>query len=139
MSALTRFERGDDLFPDFFRRMWRPMQMPAGLPNEIPVDVTENDRGYLVKAEIPGVKKEDIRVTIDGNTLSISAEVKHETEKKEGDRVLMRELTQGSVSRGMTFSWEIDEREAMAKYDNGILELRLPKKREAKGRTLTIS
>jgi HSP20 family protein len=138
MSALTRFERMDDLFPDLFRRMLKPMPFPADLPQDISLNVTENDKEYKVKAEIPGAKKEDIRVSIDGNQVSISAEVKHESEKKEGDRVLIRELSQGSVARGLTLGFEVDEKESQAKFENGILELVLPKRQEARGRTLSI-
>jgi HSP20 family protein len=138
MSALTRFERMDDMFPDLFRRMFKPMPFPADLPQEISLNVTENDKDYLVKAEIPGAKKEDIRVSIDGNKVSISAEVKHESEKKEGERVLIRELTQGSVARGITLGFEVDEKESQAKFENGILQLVLPKRQETRGRTLSI-
>ncbi|MFM8900888.1 MAG: Hsp20/alpha crystallin family protein [Burkholderiales bacterium] len=138
MSALTRFELMDDMFPGLFRRMLKPMPFPADLPQEISLNVTENDKEYTVKAQIPGAKKEDIRVSIDGNKLSISAEVKHESEKKEGDRVLVRELSQGSVARGLTLGFEVDEKESQAKFENGILELVLPKRQEARGRTLSI-
>ena len=70
--------------------------------------------------------------------VSISAEVKHESEKKEGERVLIRELTQGSVARGLTLGFEVDEKESQAKFENGILQLVLPKRQEARGRTLSI-
>ena len=139
MSALTRFERMDDLFGDLFRRMSRMPSLPAELPQDIRLDVTENDKAYTVKAEMPGARKEDIRVSVDGNQLTISAEVKHEREKKDGERVLMHELTQGSIARGLTLGYEINEAEATAKYDNGVLELVLPKRREAEGRRIAIS
>ena len=92
MSALTRFERMDDLFGEFFRRMGRLPALPAELPQDIRLDVTENEQAYTVKAEMPGARKEDIRVSLDGNQLTIAAEVKRETEKKEGERVLIREI-----------------------------------------------
>lgn len=139
MSALTRFERMDDLFGDLVRRMGRMPALPAELPQEIRLDVTENEQAYTVKAEMPGARKEDIHVSIDGNQLTISAEVKHESEKKDGERVLMREMTQGSIARGLTLAYEVDEAEARAKFENGVLELTLPKRREAKGRRIAIS
>lgn len=138
MSALTRFERMDDLFGDLVRRMGRVPALPAELPQEIRLNVTETDQAYTVKAEMPGARKEDIRVSIDGNQLTIAAEVRHESEKKEGERVLMRELTQGSIARGLTLAYEIDEAEAGAKFENGVLELTLPKRREARGRRIAI-
>lgn len=138
MSALTRLERMDDMFQDFFRRPWRGLPMPADLPSDIRVNVTENPSEYVLKAELPGAKKEDIRVSIDGHVVTVSAEVKHEEEKKEGSRVLMRELVQGSVSRSLTLPLAIDDKEASAKFDNGVLELKLPKRAEAKGRVIKV-
>jgi len=104
------------------------------------VDVTEDDKQYVVKAEIPGAKKEDVRVSIDGNFVSISAEVKEDKETKgDGERILMRELYHGSLARGFSLSHEINENEAQARFDAGILTLTLPKRAEAKGTTLKIS
>jgi HSP20 family protein len=138
MNALTRLERMDDLFGEMFRR-WRPVNLPADLPQDIRLNVTENDKEYLIKAEMPGVKKEDIRVSIDGNTLTISAESKKETEKKDGERVLMRELSEGSIARGITLAYEVNEAESSAKFENGVLDLTLPKRREARGRSITVA
>jgi HSP20 family protein len=82
MSALLRRDRLDDLFPEFFRRLARPLEFPEDAPASIRIDVTENDKDYQVRAEMPGAKKEDIRVTVDGNFVSVSAEVKREKEEK---------------------------------------------------------
>lgn len=139
MNALTRFERVDDMFPELFRRLWRPMPMPADLPQDIRLNVSETDKAFTVKAEMPGAHKQDIRVTIDGDRLTISAEVKHEKEKKEGERVLMREMTQGSIARSVSLGFEIDEAESKAKFEDGILELMLPKRKPAKGRTIAVT
>jgi len=139
MSALTRFERVDDTLPELFRRMWKTPAMPADLPQEIRLNVSETPAAYTVKAEMPGARKEDIRVTLDGNQLMIAAEVMHETEKKDGERVLMREMTQGSIARGLTLGYEIDQAEATATFENGVLELKLPKRKPAGGRTITVT
>jgi len=72
MSAQTRYEAIDDCFPEFFRRLARPMDLEASLPADIRLDVNENDKEYLISAEVPGAKKDDIRVEIDGNILTIS-------------------------------------------------------------------
>lgn len=144
MSALTRIERLDERFPDFFsdmfRRFARTTDWPAlRPPNEMKIDVTEDDKQYLVKAEIPGAKKEDVRVNIDGNFVSISAEVKEEKETKgDGERNLVRELYYGSMARGFSLAHEVNDKEAQAKFENGILSLTLPKRAEAKGTTLKI-
>lgn len=103
------------------------------------IDITEDDKQYLVKAEIPGAKKEDVRVNIDGNFVSISAEVKEEKETKgDGARNLVRELYYGSMARGFSLAHEVNDKEAQAKFENGILSLTLPKRAEAKGTTLKI-
>lgn len=142
MNALTRFERFDDMFPEMFRRWMKPMAT-AGLdvPGEIRIDVSENDKAYEVRAEVPGAKKEDIRVSIDGNFVSISAEVKREKEeekKAKGERTLVKELYVGSASRGFSLAHEVDEKAAIAKYEDGVLKLSLPKKREASSHSLKI-
>ena len=138
MSALTRFERMDDLFPEFFRRFARPTSLAEGTPQDIRIDVTENDKDYAVRAEIPGAKKEDIRVTVDGNFVSISAEVKKEKEEKSGSRVLLRETYIGSVARGFSLAHEIDDKAVVAKLQDGVLKLTLPKRENSGSRTVAI-
>ena len=139
MNALTRFDRIDTLFPELFRRLARPMQLldENTLPADIRVDVSENDKEYLVSAEIPGAKKEDIRISIDGNYVSISAEVKKEQEEKHG-RSLVRETYRGTVSRGFTLASDVDDKTAIAKLEDGVLRLTLPKREGSGTRTLKI-
>jgi HSP20 family protein len=140
MNALTRFERLDDVFPEMFRRLVRPTMFNVESPNEIRVDVSENDKGYEVRAELPGVSKEDIRVTIDRNFVSISAEIKQEKEEQFGSNVrsLVREIYRGSTTRSFTLAHEVDDKAAIAKVENGILKLSLPKRSEGASRTLNI-
>jgi HSP20 family protein len=137
MNALTRFERLDDMFPELFRRMMRPAASGFEAPGEIRIDVSENDQGYDVRAEIPGVKKEDIHVMIDGNQVSISAETKREKEEKspKGDRTLVRELYHGSSSRSFTLASAVDDKAAVAKYEDGVLKLSLPSARTQQARS----
>ena len=130
----------DDLFRGFFRPV-RSTDRPA--PAAIKVDVTENDKGYVVHAEIPGVSKDEIQVAIEGNQVTIAAEVKRNGEpkdgqRKEGERVLRTERYYGAVYRSFTLPAELDEENSEAKYDNGVLELRLAKKPAVAGRKLTI-
>lgn len=138
MSALTRLERFDDLFPEFFRRVARPLALAEATPGDIKIDVTENDKDYQVRAEIPGAKKEDIRVTVDGNFVSISAEVKKETEEKSEGRVLVKETYFGSASRGFSLANKIDENGIVAKLEDGVLKLTLPKREGAGARNIAI-
>lgn len=102
------------------------------------MDVEENDKAYVVKAEVPGVKKEDINVQIDGNVVSISAESKQEKDIKENGKVIRSERYYGSLSRSFSLASEVDQGAAVAKYADGILELTLPKKTNAGAKKLAI-
>ncbi|MBT9457977.1 MAG: Hsp20/alpha crystallin family protein [Burkholderiaceae bacterium] len=138
MNALTRLERLDDMFPELFRRLGRPLQLSTEAPGDIRIEVTEHDKDYQVRAEIPGAKKEDIRVSVDGNYVSISAEVKKEKEEKSAGRVLLKETYFGSVSRGFSLAHEIDDKEVVAKLEDGVLKLTLPKREGARARAITV-
>ncbi|RUR66334.1 Hsp20 family protein [Variovorax guangxiensis] len=134
-TALSRLDRIENLFPDMMRRWARPLQLIDGadLPADIRLDIDENDKEYLVTAEIPGAKKEDVRVSIDGSYVSISAEVRKDEEKKQG-RSIVRETYRGSMSRGFSLASEVDDKTAVAKLEDGVLHLTLPK-REGSART----
>jgi len=139
MNALTRRDRFDEFFPDFFRRFARPLPWAEDVPGEIKVDITENDKDYQVRAEIPGAKKEDIRVTVDGNFVSITAEMrKDKEEKSKGGRVLVRETSWGSYARGFSLAAEVDDKAVVAKLEDGILNLTLPKRQGAGARTIAV-
>ena len=147
MANITRFDPFGDLarfdplrdIDDFFRvprvrHLWR------NLPEEpqIKMDVSEDEKAYRVKAEIPGVKKEDIKVSIDGNQVSIGAEVKREKEEKKGETVVRSERYYGSQFRAFTLQHDIDQGKSEAKYEDGVLELTLPKKEPASAKQLSI-
>jgi len=122
-----------------FRGLLRPWRLdsPETAP-QIRIDLTEDDDSYAVKAEIPGLRKEDIDVRIEGNQVTISAEVKKENEEKKDGRVLRSERQYGFASRSFALASEVDEGKADAKYQNGVLELRLPKKAGGTSKRLTI-
>jgi HSP20 family protein len=105
---------------------------------QIKMDVKEDDKNYNVHAEIPGVKKEDIHVTIEGNQVSISAEIKKEKEEKEGGKVLRSERYYGKVYRSFTLGQDVDDTKATAKYNEGVLNLTLPKKATSSAKKLAI-
>ena len=94
----------------------------------IKIDMTETDKNYTFRAKIPGVKKEDVKIQVDGSLVSISAEIKHEKEEKEGARVVCRECYQRSSYRSFMLDCNVDEAKAQAKCENGMLELILPKR-----------
>jgi len=101
----------------------------AEMPAEpaIKLDVSEDDKAYHVKAELPGVKKEDIAIEIDGNQVSLRAEVKRESVRKEGETVVHSERYYGRQSRSFTLAADIARDKAEARFENGILDLTLPK------------
>ena len=129
-----------DLFDDAFRSFLRPWKYaPVAQAPKIKIDLTEHGADYAVKAEIPGVRKEDIDVRIDGNLVTISAEVKKDKEEKKDGRVLRSEREYGYASRSFTLASAVDESKVDAKYSNGVLELMLPKKTaESTSRRITI-
>lgn len=143
MSNILRRDPFDDLFRGFFVR---PVELGntgalAGTPEtpSIRMDVKENAEAFLVHAELPGVKKEDIHVTIDGNLVSLSAEVKQEKEVKDGERVLRSERYYGKVSRSFQLAQDIDDTKAVAKFNDGVLELTLPKRAASASKRLAIN
>ena len=142
MANVTRFDPlhsiVDDLFKGFFVRPLGYEPLRALEAPRITVDVAEKDGAYLVAAELPGVKKEDIRVDIDGAQVTLSAEVKREKETREGERVLHSERAYGKAVRSFTLPQELDETKAEAKFRDGVLELTLPKKAAAARKAITI-
>ena len=113
---------------DAFRSFMRPFRWESATEApQIKMDVTESDAAYEVKAEIPGVRKEDIHVEIDGSQVMIAAEMKQEFDEKKEGRVLRSERSYGYASRGFTLGHEVDKAKAEAKYADGVLTLTLPK------------
>src|SRR5207237_7275421 len=128
---ITRFDPCNDLVDDLFKGfLVRPLAFEGRgdggvqLPRA-KVDVAEKNGAYLVTAELPGVKKEDIHVSIDGAQVTLDAEVKREKEANKDERVLHTERVFGKVSRSFTLPQEVDEARAEAKFRDGILDLTL--------------
>ena len=132
------------LFDEFFRDMSpsflvRPLHGdPLPSPAQIKVDVKENDKAYTVQAEVPGVSKDEIHVSLDGNVVTLRAEVKQEDRQGSDEKVLRSERYYGAVSRSFQLPMDIDQAQAKAKYDNGVLTLTLPKKLANGSQRLTI-
>ena len=146
MANLTRYDPFGDLarlspfrdIDDIFNGLWvRPLLRQV--ETEIKLDVAEDDKTYTVHADIPGVKKEDIKVAVEGNQVSISAEIKEEKEEKKGKKVVRSERYYGKVYRSFTLDHEVDQDAAKAKYADGVLELSLPKKAGTAGKEITVS
>ena len=139
MANITRFSPFDDLLADFGKGFWlKPVAIPGGEELKLKLDVKEGDKAYTVHAEIPGVAKDDIQVEIDGNLVSIRAEVKKEKEEKKDEKLIHSERYYGMVSRSFSLPCEVDEKATVAKYKDGVLDLTLPKKSGNGSRRVTI-
>jgi HSP20 family protein len=141
MVNVTRYDPFGDLFDDFLKGfLVRPIaaaESAAGAPR-VKLEVSEQPEAFKVLAEIPGVKKDEIQVTIDDDQVTISAEVRKEKDVKDGERVVHSERYYGKVARAFRLGQDIDQTGAQAKYADGVLELVLPKKTTAAARKLTI-
>jgi HSP20 family protein len=123
MASITRY----DPFEDFFKGFWmKPVSLPA-------------QKGFTVKADIPGVKKEDIQVDIDDDRISLRAEVKHEKEEKKDEKLVYSERSYGMVSRSFTLPADVDAKGAKAEYKDGVLNLTLPKKSNGPAKRISVS
>ena len=115
----------DELFKGFFVT---PFPLGEASTGRLPIDVTEDEKSYKVRAEIPGFNKEEINVSVDGDQVTISAETRKEKEEKKADQIVMRECYSGKQYRAFTLPKAVDDSRTSAKYANGVLELVLPKK-----------
>ena len=139
MANIARFDPFldvDDLFRSF---RLAPLRRVDDAPPKMKIEVEEGDKTYTIHAEVPGAKKDDIKVTIDGNQVAISAEIKRESEKKEKGRVVHSERYYGNVYRSFTLDSAVDESKGAANYKDGVLELVLPKKNSGSPVKLKVS
>ena len=141
MANVTRYTPFDDTLDELFRGFFvRPVNFeghPAASA-QFRVEVSEKDNAYVLRGDLPGVKKDDINITIDGDTVAIAAEVKNEKDVKDGERVLRSERHYGKLYRAFTLGQAVDETTAQARYADGVLELTLPKKAAAQAKRVTI-
>lgn len=138
-SEITRFDPFVDV-NDFFKGFaMRPLMREVERELQIKMDVSESNGSYVVKAEIPGVNKDDIHISVEGNLVSISAEVKKEKEEKKGENVIRSERYYGKVSRSFTLANEVDSDKVQAKYADGVLEITMPKKSVGTKKSITVS
>lgn len=139
MANITQYKPFDDLFGDFMKGFWvKPVSFPGETELKIKLDVNENDKAFTVKAEIPGVKKEDINVDVNGNQVSITAEVKREKEEKDAGKVVHSERYYGAVSRSFSLPFDVDTQGTTAEYKDGVLSLTLPKLAGAGTRRISV-
>lgn len=141
MNALmTRGSLLNDFFKDISPGYYvKPLHGdPLPDPNQIKIDVKESEQAYTVHAEVPGVSKEDIHVSLDGSIVMLRAEVKQHDVQSKDDKVLRSERYFGSIERSFQLPQDVDSSQAKAKYDNGVLTLTLPKKQGGNAQKLKI-
>lgn len=140
MANLTRLDPLNELVDDLFKGFFvRPVSFEGrGEAPRMKVDVAEKNGAYAITAELPGVKKDDIQVTIDGAQVTLSAETKREREVQQDERVLHTERSYGKVTRSFSLPQEVDEAKAEARFRDGVLELVLPKKAAASRKQIAI-
>ncbi|HEY4541712.1 MAG TPA: Hsp20/alpha crystallin family protein [Noviherbaspirillum sp.] len=134
IARLDPFRSPDDFFREF---SMLPSLRGMEAESRIRMDVTESDNAYMIKADVPGVKKEDIKVSVDGNTVTISATSKEEKEAGEGNAVYS-ERYYGEQYRRFSLPSDVDESKVEARYQDGVLQLTLPKKQGKTSKQITI-
>ncbi|MDH3688796.1 MAG: Hsp20/alpha crystallin family protein [Gammaproteobacteria bacterium] len=139
-ELVSRRNRLGDDFDDLFEGFFRPMRQVAQDTGMVPaVDISEEEGRYIVKADLPGVRKDDIDVSINDDVLTINAESKMEQEDKDrSGRVIRQERRVGKYVRSMRLGTHVDQNKVQAKYEDGVLKLSLPKVEEAKPKKIAI-
>ncbi|MCL1886833.1 MAG: Hsp20 family protein [Betaproteobacteria bacterium] len=137
LSRFEPFRNLDEIFNNF--RLMPSLGNMEMVEPRIKIDVNETDDAYIVKADTPGIAKDDIHVSVEGNQVTIEFEIKKETEEKEEGKIIRSERYVGQQSRSFSLAHEVDESKAEAKYTNGVLQLTLPKKPGSSKKTLLVS
>jgi len=140
MANITRFDPFNEM-DDFFKGLFlRPVRLDVenDMQMRLKVDVTKGDDAYTVKAEMPGVAKDDIQVTVDGREVTIAGEVRKEKEEKKGEEIIRSERYYGAVSRTFTLPHEVDESKVVAKSSDGVLTLTLPMKVKSSAKKIAV-
>jgi HSP20 family protein len=141
MANISRYDPFNDMEDMFKGLLVRPLRLDGegGTQMRLKMDVTKTADTYTVKAELPGVAKDDIHVTVDGNQVTISGEVRKQKEEKKGEEVIRSERYYGAVSRSFTLAQDVDESKAVARSADGVLTLTLPVKTTSMSKKITVS
>jgi HSP20 family protein len=128
----------NSVLDDFFLPVDRKATASKAQPVSPRVNIVENETAYELQAELPGVQKEDVKISVENGRLSIEAEVKRAEEKKEGENVVFAERSVSKFARSFTLPKEVDDATAQARLENGVLTLTLPKKAQAQTKQIAI-
>ena len=140
MANMLRYSPFDDLLKDFGQGYFlKPLAFPAEQEVKMKIDVTEDEKAYTIHAEIPGVRREDIKVDVEEDQVSLSAERKQEKEEKKGEKVVYSERSYGMASRSFSLPAHVDAKAAKAEYKDGVLSLVLPKRSNGSAKRIEIT
>lgn len=137
---LRRWGLFDEELDRVFEGLFRPLRWVEEATSEAlapAMDIIERDNEFVVRADLPGVKKEDIDVTLENGVLTLSAQVQDEAEQK-GEHLIRRERHHGRYMRSLRLGTQVDTARIKAQYRDGVLELVLPKAEEVKPKKITV-
>ncbi|WP_298135473.1 Hsp20/alpha crystallin family protein [Acidiferrobacter sp.] len=129
----------DNLLEGFFRPLHRRADAGPATGTVPAMDVMERDNEYVIRMDMPGVKREDIDITLAEGVLTVTGEVRRQHQEKAGDRVIREERCYGKISRSVRLGSHIDDKKVAANYKDGVLELTLPKADEMKPKKITVA
>ncbi|MDD5323198.1 MAG: Hsp20/alpha crystallin family protein [Methylococcales bacterium] len=141
-GSLLSFDEFDNFFDDFLSRRWSRLldwNFPAGFDSGFPkVDILDHDNEIEVQAALPGIKKEDLDVTINNQTITIRTSTKGEKKEEEKGKYFRREITRGEFQRTLSLPDNVDDANAKASFKDGILTVTIPKTEKSKRKTIEI-
>jgi HSP20 family protein len=129
----------DRLFDDSLDRLFAPVAAPKAASRSPALDVAESDQAYTVTLELPGIAKDDVKVSVEGRHVTIEANASKTDERKDGDRIVYRERSATSYARTFVLPAEVDQARSSAKLDNGVLKLELPKREPVSARRIAVN
>jgi HSP20 family protein len=142
LGDLLSFDEFDNFFDDFLSRRWPRLldwNIPTGIERGFPkVDIIDHDNEIEVQAALPGVKKEDLDVTINNQTITIRTSTKEEKKEEEKGKYFRREITRGEFQRTLSLPDNVDDANAKASFKDGILTVNIPKTEKSKRKTIEI-
>jgi HSP20 family protein len=134
-EAISLRDAMNTLFQESFVRPGGPLSGTGAL--SLPLDVSETENEFVIKASLPGVKPEDVQITVHGDTLTIRAETKSD-EEKSGEHWHLRERRFGTFQRSVALGTPVSADKATAHHEHGVLTLTLPKAEEAKPKQIKV-
>jgi HSP20 family protein len=138
-SASDLVRTFDRLFDESFDRFFVGVPNGNAVKRSPALDVAESEQAYTVKLDLPGIAKDDVKVSIEGRRVSIEASTAKAQERKDGDRVLLRERAESSLARSFMLPVELDQDRSSAKLENGVLTLELAKRGSASVKRITVN